>query len=59
MSLEARNDYGFPVVDRVEQAKQYAAEAKARNTPPCDCETCRQVEMLPAVIRITNNWSKQ
>ena len=57
--METRNQYGFPVVDRLEQAKEYAAAAKERNAQRCDCETCRQVEMLPAVIRITEKWGKQ
>lgn len=54
---EQRNEYGFPVVAaKVERAKQYAAEAKARNSPPCDCEACRQTALLPAVQRITERW---
>lgn len=53
---ETRNEYGFPVVDKIERAKQIAAAAKARNTPPCPCPTCRHIELLPAVQRITENW---
>lgn len=59
MNAEIRNEYGFPVVDRFEAAKQYAAQAKERNKLPCNCAICREREMLPAVINITNNWSKQ
>lgn len=41
---------------KFERARKYAAEAHARNTPPCDCEPCKQAEILPAVIQITTNW---
>lgn len=59
MTLEQRNEYGFPVVSKLEKAKAYATAAKARNQPPCNCDTCRQIEMLPAVINITKNWSSK
>ncbi len=39
-----------------ELARQYAAEARERNKPPCDCEACKRDEMLPAVLNIINNW---
>lgn len=54
--ITERNEYGFPVVDRLAWAKQYAAEAKERNRPPCDCEGCRLREIEPAVINITQRW---
>lgn len=57
--IETRNQYGFPVADRLERAKEYAAQARQRNRLPCNCPTCRQMEMLPAVLQITNNWSKE
>lgn len=57
--IETRNEYGFPVVDKVARAQAYAAEARQRNRLPCNCPTCRQMEMLPAVLQITKNWSKE
>lgn len=55
--ITERNEYGFPVVDRLAWAKQYAAEAKERNRPPCDCEGCRLREIEPAVIQIIQRWT--
>lgn len=42
--------------DRIAAARQYAAEARARNMPPCQCPACIQAELLPAVIQITQRW---
>jgi hypothetical protein len=53
---EARNQYGFPIIDRTEQAKAYAAAVRERNKPTCDCPTCREKELLPAVIQLTEGW---
>lgn len=39
-----------------EAARQYAAAAKERNKPACDCEPCREKELLPAVQQITQRW---
>jgi hypothetical protein len=51
--IEPRTIYGYPVMpDKLLQAQRYAAEARARNTPPCDCPACRQQAMLPAVMNI-------
>lgn len=41
---------------KFEKARKYAAEAKARNAPGCDCETCRMKELEPAVAQIVRNW---
>lgn len=54
--MDERNEFGFPVMSRLEAAKQYAAEAKERNKQPCDCEPCRIREAEAAVIRLTQNW---
>lgn len=53
---EQRNTFGFPVIDKLEAAKKYAAAVRLRNTTPCACVTCKQIEMLPVVQKITNNW---
>jgi len=42
----------------LEQAKKYAAEAKARNVPPCSCDACIREAMLPAVLQIAERWPK-
>lgn len=58
--VEQRTMYGYPVMpDKVMKAQQYAAEARARNTPLCSCRTCQQQEKLPAVLNIINARSKQ
>lgn len=52
---DARNDFGFPVVsqqERLQQAQQYAAQARERNKLPCQCPTCRKEALLPAVQNI-------
>jgi hypothetical protein len=58
---DERNAYGYPVAigmkARLERAAKYAAEARERNTPPCNCDTCRRESLLPVVQNITNNWS--
>lgn len=41
---------------RLAAASEYAAQVRARNKPPCDCETCIQAALLPAVIQITERW---
>lgn len=56
MSFETRNEFGYPVADKLESAKQYAAAARERNQPPCPCDACRMNELLPAVQNIINNW---
>lgn len=53
---DTRNDFGFPVVDKLKAAKEYAAAVRERNAPACDCKTCREIELLPAVQRILVNW---
>lgn len=52
MTVETRNQYGFPIVERLEAAKQYAAAAKERNKPDCTCETCKRIALLPAIQNI-------
>lgn len=48
-----RNEYGFPNIDRAEQARIIAAGARERlKAAPCQCEQCRIAENLPAVQRI-------
>lgn len=60
ITFETRNQYGFPIVDRREIAKQYAAEAKARNQPDCNCQLCVRERLLPAVLNITSkSWSQK
>ncbi|SNT33475.1 hypothetical protein SAMN06265795_12625 [Noviherbaspirillum humi] len=58
MITETRNEWGFPIVpaEKFQSAKAYAAGAKERNKPVCTCLTCRQIEMLPSVQRLTQNW---
>lgn len=60
---DERNAWGFPIAigmqAKVERATQYAAEARARNQPACNCETCRREALLPAVQNITTNWSSK
>lgn len=52
---DQRNEYGFPVLERV-QAQ--AAEIRARNFPaPCDCAECVKAQNLPAVQRILARWT--
>lgn len=42
---------------RFEQAKKYAAEARARNfQPDHNCPVCAHGENLPAILRILANW---
>jgi hypothetical protein len=55
---DIRNAFGYPVGLRLSKAQQYAAAVRERNQPPCQCETCRQIELLPAVQRITERWGK-
>jgi hypothetical protein len=42
--------------DRLTYAKQYAEAAKQRNTPPCQCERCKQEELLPGVMQLVQRW---
>lgn len=52
MSAE-RNLYGFPVVDRAEQARIIAAAARERlAAAPCTCRECVIAQNLPAVQRV-------
>lgn len=39
-----------------EKARRYAAEAKERNKPVCDCESCRYLADLERVKQLTTNW---
>jgi hypothetical protein len=57
--IDIRNAWGFPILPRIERAKQYAAEVRERNKPACDCEACRLNEMLPAVKQIAESWSRK
>lgn len=57
MTADIRNQWGFPIITRFEWARKYAEEAKQRNKPKCDCESCREKELLPAVMQITQNWA--
>lgn len=54
---DIRNQYGYPIVSKHEWARQYAAAAKERNKPPCNCAECRMRELEPAVVRITERWT--
>lgn len=55
--FEERNEFGFPIVlAKREAALAYAAEAKERNKPECECDLCKQAAMLPTVQRIIENW---
>lgn len=56
MVSEQRTQYGFPVIDRAEQARIYAAEARERNKPKCDCDACRRIELEPAIVQLVRNW---
>lgn len=56
MITDQRNAFGFPVPDKLQAAQQYAAAARQRNEPPCQCVTCKQIDMLPGVQRIVANW---
>lgn len=60
---DIRNEWGFPIAvgmqARLDRAAKYAAEARERNTPPCNCDTCRREALLPAVQNITTNWSSK
>lgn len=53
MSAVRVNDYGFPVIDRAEQARIIAAGARERlAAAPCTCAECVKAQNLPAVQRI-------
>lgn len=54
--IDIRNDYGFPVIDKFQAAKEYAFAARERNKPICDCDTCKQIELLPSVIQLVERW---
>lgn len=45
-----------PAQDRLTYAKQYAEAAKQRNAPGCQCERCKQDELLPGVQQLTQRW---
>lgn len=53
---EQRNQYGFPVADKLMTAKQYAAGAALRKQErECQCQRCKdaeQEERLAAVLNI-------
>jgi len=58
MSAVKMNDYGFPVVDRAEQARIIAAGARERlAAKPCDCRECQVTRNLPGVLRILAKWT--
>jgi len=52
MSGVSRMPTGFPPLSQAERAKQYAAAARLRNKPECQCELCCEHRMLPAVLNI-------
>lgn len=53
MSAVRLNDYGFPVVDRAEQARIIAAGARERiAAAPCTCRDCVIAQKLPSVQRL-------
>lgn len=56
MNFEQRNDFGYPVADRLEIAKKYAAGTSARTADNnCQCSLHKQAalnEQLAAVQRI-------
>jgi hypothetical protein len=54
--MNERNDYGYPVIDRHQAARDYAAQVRERNQQECERITCKQIELLPAVQRILVNW---
>lgn len=56
---DQRNAYGYPVDFRVEKARQYAEQVRQRNKTPCTCAICVEVETLPKVQQITENWRRQ
>ena len=45
--------------ERFERARAYADEARERNRPECQCETCVQQRALPAVLRLLANWRQK
>ena len=48
-----RNEFGFPVVDKLAQAIEIAAGASERiKNVPCTCVECVKAMNLPAVQRI-------
>lgn len=53
-----RTEYGYPIEIRQLQARQYAAQVRERNKLPCQCDTCKTIELLPAVQRLTERWQK-
>lgn len=59
MTFDIRNQYGFPIVDKLQQAQQYAADVRERRQQVCTCETCQQEDRLAGVIQLTEKWSKQ
>lgn len=53
MSQVQISDYGFPVIDRAEQARIIAAQARERlAAAPCTCKECQIAQNLPAVQRL-------
>lgn len=47
------SDYGFPVIDRAEQARIIAAAARERlAAAPCTCVECVRLANMPGVLRI-------
>ncbi|MGE5622219.1 MAG: hypothetical protein ACM3WS_03575 [Bacillota bacterium] len=59
MNFDQRNEYGFPVIVKVQRAHRIAAEARARNHPPCGCLPCRLKELEETAVPMINNWSKE
>lgn len=58
--IEPRTMFGYPILpSKLDRAQQYAAEVRARNKPPCQCQVCREAETLPAVMNIVAAWKKQ
>lgn len=51
--MSERTEYGYPVIDRMEQARIIAAGARERIAQkPCECAECVSTRNLPAVQRI-------
>lgn len=51
--MNDRSTYGFPVIDRAEQARIIAAGARERlAAAPCECKECQVTRNLPGVQRL-------
>lgn len=42
--------------ERLNNARQYAEQARQRNDPGCQCERCKQDELLPGVQQLVQRW---